>query len=72
MERVSTVRSLLALCMCVVLSACASHGSRVKCDGRLEPINMPAAKQHSGIPATLESSAPPASPGKTTSSKDRP
>jgi hypothetical protein len=54
---------LLALCLCGVLSACAS-GTRVKCDGRLEPINPPAAHQKPG-PA-----AAPAAPSRTTAAKE--
>ena len=28
-------------CLLLVLAGCATQGSAVRCDGRLEPINMP-------------------------------
>lgn len=28
----------------LILAGCATHGSAVRCDGRLEPINMPVSK----------------------------
>lgn len=29
-------------CLFLILTGCATQGSAVRCDGRLEPINMPA------------------------------
>jgi len=60
----------------VFMSACASQGSRVKCDGRLEPINAPVAKQKPGSSASPSAAQPPrltASPSLgSVSAKDRP
>lgn len=34
-------RAIAVAYVVVVLSGCASHNNLVRCDGRLEPINMP-------------------------------
>jgi hypothetical protein len=34
------VRTLLLLCVVMLVPACAPH--KVRCEGRLEPINVPA------------------------------
>ncbi len=43
-------------CLCLLLSACASHA--VRCDGRLQPINPPPAGAVPGGPATGPAGAP--------------
>lgn len=35
------MRVIAMLCLMALLAACASH-ERVRCDGRLQPINVPA------------------------------
>jgi hypothetical protein len=47
-----------ALAAVLLMGACASHEARVKCDGRLEPINTPAAKQNPDVRATAVQQTP--------------
>lgn len=35
------MRTVGVTCLFGVLSACATHGNLVRCDGKLEPINVP-------------------------------
>jgi hypothetical protein len=35
------MRAPVIVCLFLVLAGCATQGSAVRCDGRLEPINMP-------------------------------
>lgn len=75
MKSVRVSRWIAGLFVLAVLTACASHDSRVKCDGRLQPINAPAAKQKSASGSAA--GATPASrsavvPAGTASGKDRP
>src|ERR1700731_956126 len=44
----------------IVLAACAHHPASVHCDGRLEPINLPAPIQPDGADAARRVSPPPA------------
>jgi hypothetical protein len=42
-------------CLFLIMTGCATQGSAVRCDGRLEPINMPAAntlQKNSSTPPT--------------------
>ncbi len=77
MNGVRVTKGISALFVFVLMSACASHASRVKCDGRLEPINAPAAKQKAVLPAPPPAATTPrltpslASSG-SVSAKDRP
>lgn len=41
------VRLLAAAVMTGLIGGCVSPGARVPCDGRLEPINLPAKKPES-------------------------
>lgn len=38
------IDAIVLACLLVVLTGCASHRNAVRCDGRLEPINLPAAR----------------------------
>jgi hypothetical protein len=44
------LKTLWALSLALVLLGCASHHRRVDCEGRLKPINTPAAAGHSSSP----------------------
>jgi hypothetical protein len=37
-----SLRTLWAVALALLLVACASHPTRVGCDGQLKPINVPA------------------------------
>jgi hypothetical protein len=39
------MKTIVAVCLVLVLSGCASQRNVVRCDGRLEPINTPRAAQ---------------------------
>jgi len=54
------------LCLCLLLPACASH--TVRCDGRLQPINLPVARSDSraaprSSPVVAPVAAPRVAPG---------
>jgi hypothetical protein len=51
MNSVRLKHKVWALSAVLLMGACASHETRVKCDGRLEPINAPAARQNPDVPA---------------------
>jgi hypothetical protein len=42
MAHKTCVNSLMVIGAAAMLSACAHHPSRVDCEGKLEPINIPA------------------------------
>lgn len=41
------------MCLLMALAGCASHDAAIRCDGRLEPINQPAAKSTRANTSTL-------------------
>jgi hypothetical protein len=41
MRMLHTARVISVAYLVLALSACASHGNLVRCEGRLEPINTP-------------------------------
>jgi hypothetical protein len=47
-------------CLFLIMTGCATQGNAVRCDGRLEPINMPAAntlQKNSSTPPTATRNA---------------
>lgn len=49
----------MVACLVLMLAGCATQEGAVRCDGRLEPINMPASKpmlESSSIPSTTSRS----------------
>jgi hypothetical protein len=57
--RPQTALAAAMLTLAVLMSGCASHAKRVRCDGHLQPINAPAPMSR---PAVAET--PPVSKGK--------
>jgi hypothetical protein len=45
-----SLRTLWAMALGLLLVACASHPTRVNCDGQLRPINAPAPTAKSAHP----------------------
>lgn len=44
MARLHSIACLLLLMAGLMASGCATHPARVDCEGRLEPINLPASR----------------------------
>jgi hypothetical protein len=54
---VTVFKAVTLFVVAFAIGACAHHSIVVKCDGKLEPINLPEAKA-----ATIKAAAPPAPP----------
>jgi hypothetical protein len=44
------LRNLLVMALALIVVGCASHRTRVNCDGQLKPINAPAPTAKSAHP----------------------
>ena len=58
MNSICPKHKVWALSAVLLMGACASHETHVKCDGRLEPINAPAAKRSPDVPASAVQQMP--------------
>ena len=43
------IKVIIALVLALVIVGCASHRTRVDCDGHLRPINAPAPAKPAGV-----------------------